>query len=156
MLRPIRMLMLLEQLLISSSGCVAVSLRGPSLNLQCLQIAGQNIANPTAAILSTAMLLRHCNLPDFSDRSTPLPHPNSSLPCRHASNGLDSSKLCLLQTCPDVAPSLQWSVANPCGVCRMEKAIMHVINTGSNDVKTVDMGGTATTTQFTDAVIAQL
>ena len=33
-----------------------------------MQIAGQNIANPTAALLSTAMLLRHCNLPDFSDR----------------------------------------------------------------------------------------
>lgn len=69
-------------------------------------IAGQDIANPTAALLSTAMLLRHCNLPDFSDR--------------------------------------------------MNKAITTVINTGSESVKTIDMGGTATTTQFTDAVIAEL
>jgi len=69
-------------------------------------IAGQNIANPTAALLSTAMLLRHCNLPDFSDR--------------------------------------------------IHKAVTHVINSGPDSSKTVDIGGTATTTQFTDAVIAQL
>ena len=41
-------------------------------------------------------------------------------------------------------------------LCRISKAIMTVINTGSPDVKTVDIGGTGTTTQFTDAVIAQL
>lgn len=31
-------------------------------------IAGRGIANPTAALLAGAMLLRHLNLPDFSDR----------------------------------------------------------------------------------------
>ncbi|KAK9828402.1 hypothetical protein WJX81_004570 [Elliptochloris bilobata] len=31
-------------------------------------IAGQGIANPTAALLAAAMMLRHLNLPDFSDR----------------------------------------------------------------------------------------
>ncbi|KAK9810571.1 hypothetical protein WJX73_001461 [Symbiochloris irregularis] len=31
-------------------------------------IAGKGIANPCAALLSAAMLLRHINLPDFSDR----------------------------------------------------------------------------------------
>ena len=33
-----------------------------------MQIAGLNVANPSAALLSTAMLLRHCNLPDFANR----------------------------------------------------------------------------------------
>lgn len=31
-------------------------------------IAGRGIANPTAALLAGAMMLRHLNLPDFSDR----------------------------------------------------------------------------------------
>ena len=31
-------------------------------------IAGQGVANPTAALLAGAMMLRHLNLPDFSDR----------------------------------------------------------------------------------------
>lgn len=31
-------------------------------------IAGKGIANPTASLLATAMMLRHLNLPDFSDR----------------------------------------------------------------------------------------
>lgn len=31
-------------------------------------IAGQGVANPSAALLSAAMMLRHLNLPGFSDR----------------------------------------------------------------------------------------
>ena len=31
-------------------------------------IAGKGLANPCAALLSTAMMLRHLNLPDFCDR----------------------------------------------------------------------------------------
>ena len=31
-------------------------------------IAGMGIANPSAAFFSTAMMLRHLNLPNFSDR----------------------------------------------------------------------------------------
>jgi isocitrate dehydrogenase (NAD+) len=31
-------------------------------------IAGKGIANPCAALFSTAMMLRHLHLPDFSDR----------------------------------------------------------------------------------------
>jgi isocitrate dehydrogenase (NAD+) len=31
-------------------------------------IAGQGVANPSAALLSGAMMLRHLNLPNFSDR----------------------------------------------------------------------------------------
>ena len=49
-------------------------------------IAGKGIANPTASLLATAMMLRHLNLPDFSDRSgkvlasSPPPHYLSPLP----------------------------------------------------------------------------
>ena len=32
-------------------------------------IAGKGIANPVATLLSTSMMFRHLNLPDFSDRS---------------------------------------------------------------------------------------
>lgn len=31
-------------------------------------IAGKGIANPLATLLSTSMMFRHLNLPDFSDR----------------------------------------------------------------------------------------
>ena len=31
-------------------------------------IAGKGIANPVATLLSTSMMFRHLNLPDFSDR----------------------------------------------------------------------------------------
>ena len=31
-------------------------------------IAGRGVANPTSALLTASMMLRHLNLPDFSDR----------------------------------------------------------------------------------------
>ena len=31
-------------------------------------IAGQGVANPSAGLLAAAMMLRHLNLPGFSDR----------------------------------------------------------------------------------------
>ncbi len=34
-------------------------------------IAGMGVANPSAALLSAAMMLRHLNLPGFSDRYYP-------------------------------------------------------------------------------------
>lgn len=41
-----------------------------------LDIAGKGIANPGAALFSTAMMLRHLHLPDFSDRrGAPTPWP---------------------------------------------------------------------------------
>ena len=36
-------------------------------------IAGQGVANPSAALLSAAMMLRHLNLPGFSDRCVAAP-----------------------------------------------------------------------------------
>ena len=35
-------------------------------------IAGQGVANPSAGLLAAAMMLRHLNLPGFSDRCAPL------------------------------------------------------------------------------------
>ena len=43
-------------------------------------IAGRGVANPTAALLAGAMMLRHLNLPDFSDRRASRdlkPNPNN-------------------------------------------------------------------------------
>lgn len=34
-------------------------------------IAGQGVANPSAGLLAAAMMLRHLNLPGFSDRRAP-------------------------------------------------------------------------------------
>ena len=65
---------------------------------------GQITANPTAMLLSSAMMLRHINLPHFADR--------------------------------------------------IDKAVLGVIAAGGNH--TPDMGGTATTAQFTDAVVSAL
>lgn len=36
-------------------------------------IAGQGVANPSAGLLAAAMMLRHLNLPGFSDRYSLLP-----------------------------------------------------------------------------------
>jgi isocitrate dehydrogenase (NAD+) len=53
-------------------------------------IAGQGIANPSAALLSAAMMLRHLNLPGFSDRralTAPRSHaqrPRASLQIKHS------------------------------------------------------------------------
>lgn len=41
-------------------------------------------------------------------------------------------------------------------MCRIQKAVLAVINGSNSDVKTPDMGGSGTTTKFTEAVIAQL
>ena len=47
-------------------------------------IAGKGIANPCAALFATAMLLRHINLPDFSNRCALHPRnccPGAGSPC---------------------------------------------------------------------------
>eukprot|EP00899_Mesostigma_viride_P029478 jgi/Mesvir1/9715/Mv12186-RA.1 len=67
-------------------------------------IAGKNVANPTALLLSTVLLLRHIRLNSFADR--------------------------------------------------LEAAVVKVITDGT--VRTGDMGGKATTTEFTDAVIKEV
>ena len=67
-------------------------------------LAGKGIANPTAMLLTSAMLLRHLQMPNFADR--------------------------------------------------IEKAVMATVAAG--DVLTPDVGGSATSEQFTDKVIAML
>lgn len=69
-----------------------------------LDIKGQNTANPTAMILSAAMLLRHLGLNDHADK--------------------------------------------------ISKATYDVIAEGN--VRTKDIGGTSSTTEFTDAILAKL
>lgn len=69
-----------------------------------LDIKGKNSANPTAMILSAAMMLRHLGLNDHADK--------------------------------------------------IAKATYDVIEEGN--VRTVDIGGTATTTEFTDAIVQKL
>ena len=39
---------------------------------------------------------------------------------------------------------------------RIQKAVLEVINGGSSELRTPDIGGSGTTTGFTDAVIARL
>ena len=69
-----------------------------------LDIKGKNSANPTAMILSSAMMLRHLGLNDHADK--------------------------------------------------ISKATYDVIAEGN--VRTADIGGTATTTEFTEAIINKL
>ena len=66
-------------------------------------LAGKNLANPTALLLSTSMMLRHLQLHNFSDR--------------------------------------------------LEAAVLAVYAAGDDSVLTPDVGGTGTTTRFTDAVV---
>jgi isocitrate dehydrogenase (NAD+) len=66
-------------------------------------LAGKNLANPTALLLSTSMMLRHLQLHNFSDR--------------------------------------------------LEEAVLSVYAQGEPGSLTPDVGGTGTTTRFTDAVV---
>ncbi len=69
-------------------------------------LAGQGLANPTAMLFSTAMMLRHLGLDHFSDR--------------------------------------------------LENAVTDVYKAGDASKWTPDVGGSGTTSKFTDAVIANV
>ena len=56
-------------------------------------IAGRGIANPTAALLAGAMMLRHLNLPDFSDRRARGQLPPS--PCQGALRTCGKAAVCM-------------------------------------------------------------
>ena len=66
-------------------------------------LAGKNLANPTALLLSTSMMLRHLQLHNFSDR--------------------------------------------------LEEAVLQVYARGEPGTRAPAVGGTGTTTRFTDAVV---
>ena len=80
-------------------------------------IAGKGIANPCAALLSAAMLLRHINLPDFSDRCLPAavlsPVCATEIKLSSACTGHQGEpETCLdalLQNCPALCDLTAWS-----------------------------------------------